>query len=260
MRVFRPSFAASCYFCQIILRFPLMGSDESSLRERIVSLLNVKSVIKSQIFDQCLEVFSTLKDVLSEMSNDLNEMLENNGARRVRMEYRDRGKFEAELKFADDVLVFSLHTDIFEFDRDHPVWKNPYAKDNPYNTYCGVINVYNFLYDSLKYNRNDDLGYLVARMFVNKDKAFFVEGKRQKRQMTALFGKSTLTRDDLVTFMESAILYSLSFDLLVPPYDMVKEATVGEMNVKIESSRMKTGKRLGYKYNSDDVLNSENHE
>ena len=237
-----------------------MGSDESSLRERIVSLLNVKSVIKSQILDQCLEVFSTLKDVLSEMSNDLNEMLENNGARRVRMEYRDRGKFEAELKFADDVLVFSLHTDIFEFDRDHPVWKNPYAKDNPYNTYCGVINVYNFLYDSLKYNRNDDLGYLVARMFVNKDKAFFVEGKRQKRQMTALFGKSTLTRDDLVTFVESAILYSLSFDLLVPPYDMVKEATVGEMNVKIESSRMKTGKRLGYKYNSDDVLNSENHE
>ena len=120
--------------------------------------------------------------------------------------------------------------------------------------------MYNFLYDSMKYNRNDDLGYLVARMFINKDKAFFVEGKRQKRQITDQFGKSTLTRDDLVAFVESAILYTLSFDLLVPPYDMVKEATVGEMNVKIESSRMKTGKRLGYKYNSDDVLNSENHE
>ena len=158
------------------------------------------------------------------------------------------------------MLIFSLHTDVFEFDRDHPVWKNPYAKNNPYNTYCGVINVYNFLYDSMKYNRNDDLGYLVARMFINKDKAFFVEGKRQKRQITDQFGKSTLTRDDLVAFVESAILYTLSFDLLVPPYDMVKEATVGEMNVKIESSRMKTGKRLGYKYNSDDVLNSENHE
>ncbi|HIZ87925.1 MAG TPA: hypothetical protein IAC03_07210 [Candidatus Coprenecus pullistercoris] len=237
-----------------------MGKEDSNPRERIINLLNVKSVIKSQIFDQCVEVFGVLKDVLSEMSNDLNELLENNGARRVRLEYRDRGKFEAELKFADDVLVFSLHTDVFEFDRDHPVWKNPYAKDNPYNTYCGVINVYNFLYDSLKYNRNDDLGYLVARMFVNKDKAFFVEGKRQKRQMTALFGKSTLTRDDLVAFVESAILYTLSFDLLVPPYDVVKETTVGEMNVKMESSRMKTGKRLGFKYNSDDVLNTENHE
>ena len=236
-----------------------MNSDDSSPRAKIINLLNVKSVIKSQIFDQCLEVFGVLKDVLGEMSNDLNDMLENHGARRVRLEYRDRGKFEAELKFADDVLIFSLHTDVFEFDRDHPVWKNPYAKNNPYNTYCGVISVYNFLYDSMKYNRNDDLGYLVARMFVNKDKAFFVEGKRQKRQITDQFGKSTLTRDDLVAFVESAILYSLSFDLLVPPFDMVKEATVGEMNVKIESSKMKTGKRLGYKYNSDDVLNSENH-
>ncbi|HIR72145.1 MAG TPA: hypothetical protein IAB96_01255 [Candidatus Coprenecus pullicola] len=237
-----------------------MNSDDSSPRAKIINLLNVKSVIKSQIFDQCLEVFGVLKDVLGEMSNDLNDMLENHGARRVRLEYRDRGKFEAELKFADDVLIFSLHTDVFEFDRDHPVWKNPYAKNNPYNTYCGVISVYNFLYDSMKYNRNDDLGYLVARMFVNKDKAFFVEGKRQKRQITDQFGKSTLTRDDLVAFVESAILYSLSFDLLVPPFDMVKEATVGEMNVKIESSKMKTGKRLGYKYNSDDVLNTEDHE
>lgn len=238
----------------------IMNSDDSSPRAKIINLLNVKSVIKSQIFDQCLEVFGVLKDVLGEMSNDLNDMLENHGARRVRLEYRDRGKFEAELKFADDVLIFSLHTDVFEFDRDHPVWKNPYAKNNPYNTYCGVISVYNFLYDSMKYNRNDDLGYLVARMFVNKDKAFFVEGKRQKRQITDQFGKSTLTRDDLVAFVESAILYSLSFDLLVPPFDMVKEATVGEMNVKIESSKMKTGKRLGYKYNSDDVLNTESHE
>ena len=237
-----------------------MNSDDSSPRAKIINLLNVKSVIKSQIFDQCLEVFGVLKDVLGEMSNDFNDMLENHGARRVRLEYRDRGKFEAELKFADDVLIFSLHTDVFEFDRDHPVWKNPYAKNNPYNTYCGVISVYNFLYDSMKYNRNDDLGYLVARMFVNKDKAFFVEGKRQKRQITDQFGKSTLTRDDLVAFVESAILYSLSFDLLVPPFDMVKEATVGEMNVKIESSKMKTGKRLGYKYNSDDVLNTEGHE
>lgn len=234
-----------------------MDNDGSSPRERIINLLNVKSVIKSQIFDQCLEVFNVLKDVLSEMSNDLNDMLENSSSRRVRLEYRDRGKFEAELKFADDVLVFSLHTDIFEFDRDHPVWKNSYARNNPYNTYCGVVNVYNFLYDSLKYNRNDDLGYLVARLFINKDKAFFVEGKRQKRQITDQFGKSTLTRDDLVSFVESAILYSLSFDLLVPPYDMVKEVSVGEINVKMEASRLKTGKRLGFKYNSDDVLNSD---
>ncbi|MBO7203352.1 MAG: hypothetical protein IIY14_02895 [Bacteroidales bacterium] len=231
-----------------------------SPRENILSLLSEKAVMKSKIFEQSIEVFNLLKDVLSEMSNDLNEMLDDKDYKRVRLEYRDRGKFEAELKFADDVLIFSMHTDVFQFDREHPVWKNEYLKKEPYNSYCGVINVYNFLSDSMKFNRLDDMGYLVARLFVNKDKSFFVEGKRQKRQMTDSFGSSSLTREDLVEFVESAILYTLSFDLLVPPYDIVKHATVEQINVKIESSKMTTGKRLGYKYNSDDVLNTENND
>jgi hypothetical protein len=46
----------------------------------------------------------------------------------------------------------------------------------------------------------------------------------------------------------------LEFDLLVPPYDMVKIASVAQMNSKIDSSKLQTGKRLGFKFNSDDVL------
>ena len=45
-----------------------------------------------------------------------------------------------------------------------------------YRTYCGVINMYNFLSDSFKYNRENDLGYLIGRMFINKENTF-VEGK-----------------------------------------------------------------------------------
>ncbi len=231
-------------------------NEVQSARRQIISALNVKSHIKACIFDQSLEVFNLFKEVLGEISNDINDVLENEKERRVRLEYRDRGKFEAELKFADDVLVFSMHTDVFQFDREHPIWKNSYAKESPFNTYCGVISVYNFLYDSMKYNRAEDSGYLVARIFVNKDKFFFVEGKRQKRQMTDIFGKALLGRDEIVSIVESAILYSLSFDLLVPPFDMVKEASVEQINAKIESAKMRTGKRMGYQYNSDDVLNS----
>lgn len=219
--------------------------------ELILKGLNEKAQMKAVVYDQCLELFNQLKDVLGEISNDLNEILDN---RRIKLEYRDRGKFEAELKFADDVLVFSMHTDIFQFDRDHAIWKNPYAKENKFNTYCGVINVYNFLSDSLKYNRNEDLGYLVARFFVNRERFFFVEGKRQKRHQTSAFGKYKVTKEELVMFVQSAMLYTLSFDLLVPPFDLVKVASVEQINAKIESSRMQTGKRMGYKYNSDDVL------
>lgn len=227
---------------------------DPSPQQKIFSALNQKARIKVQVNEVALDIFNQLKDVLGEMSNDLNDLLEEENERKVRLEYRDRGKYEAELKFADDVLVFSLHTDVFQFDRDHAVWKNPYVKANPFNSYCGVINVYNFLADSLKFNRGEDVGYLVARLFVNRDKYFFVEGKRQLRQKTSNFGKVMLVKEELVSFVEQAMLYSLEFDLLVPPYDLVKMATVEQINTKIESTRMRTGKRLGYKYNSDDVL------
>ena len=226
-------------------------------QQLILAGLTEKANIKAKVFEQSLDVFNHLKEVLGEISNDYNDLLEQDSAidnRKIRLEYRDRGKYEAELKFADDVLVFSLHTDIFQFDRDHLVWKNAYVKNTPYSSYCGVISVYNFLSDSLKFNRCEDLGYLVARLFVNKDKMFFVEGKRQNRQKVSGFGKSTINREEIVSFVESAMIYSLSFDLLVPPYDMVKIASVEQINAKIESARMRTAKRLGFSYNSDDVL------
>lgn len=233
-----------------------MGS-EPLPQQTIMSALSEKAKIKSMVYDQSLEVFNQLKETLSEISNDYNELLEGTGNKRIRLEYRDRGKFEAELKFADDVLIFSMHTDVFQFDRDHAIWKNPYAKKEPYNTYCGVVSVYNFLSDSLKYNRNEDLGYLVARLFINKDRYFFVEGKRQKRQKISDFGKYCLENEDIKIFIEQAMIYTLQFDLLVPPYDLVKVATLEQMNAKIESTKMRTGKRMGYKYNSDDVLSED---
>lgn len=232
-----------------------MAADPLPKQQQIVNELKEKAFLKAHVYDQALEVFNQLKEVLSEMSNDLNEMMEDTpNNRRIRLEYRDRGKFEAELKFADDVLIFSMHTDIFQFDRDHSIWKNSYVKQDKFNSYCGVISVYNFLSDSLKYNRTEDLGYLVARLFLNREKSFFIEGKRQKRQKVSDFGKHRISKEEIIGFVESAMLYSLSFDLLVPPYDLVKVASVEQINAKIESSRMQTGKRMGYKYNSDDVL------
>ena len=154
-------------------------------RDLIISELNHKSKIKSLVFEQTFEVFNSLKEILGEFSNDINEELDESLSRRVRLEYRDKGKYEAELKFADDVLVFSMHTDVFQFDRNHRIWTNEYVKADKLNSYCGIISVYDFLSDSFKYNRSEDLGYLVARIFINKDKFFFVEGKRQKRRFSA---------------------------------------------------------------------------
>jgi hypothetical protein len=127
------------------------------------------------------------------------------------------------------------------------------VKDDPYSSYCGMISIYNFLNDSFKYNRIEDLGYLIARLFINKDGYYFVEGKRQMSYWLNNFGTSKIDKEILRDIINSSLLYALEFDLLVPPYDNVKIINVEQINNKIESSRIQTGKRLGFSYNSDDV-------
>ena len=68
------------------------------------------------------------------------------------------------------------------------------------------------------------------------------------------YGNEEITKKSLQIIIETAIQYSLEFDLLVPPYDTVKIATVGQVEAKIQHSRIITGKRLGFQFNSDDVL------
>ena len=71
-------------------------------QQKILEGLQVKAHIKSCVYDQSLEVFNELKEILGEISNDLNDILaETETNRKIRLEYRDRGKFEAELKFAE---------------------------------------------------------------------------------------------------------------------------------------------------------------
>jgi hypothetical protein len=67
------------------------------------------------------------------------------------------------------------------------------------------------------------------------------------------FGKEVISKPVLREIVESAILYTLNFDLLAPPYDAVKIISLEQMNSKIESARFQTGKRLGFTFNSDDI-------
>ena len=190
-----------------------------------------------------------LFEIASELDDDLDGKLD----KRVRIEYRDRGKFEAQLQIASDLLIFQMHTDIFEFDSNHIIWQNEYVQSNRDNSYCGVINIYNFLSDSFKFNRNADEGYLIGRIFINREKSFFVEGKRQTLVRPMTFGHDKINREALIAIMEAAINYAINFDLLTPPYEENKRVTVDQFNTKMDNSKFVTGKRLGYEFNVDDI-------
>jgi hypothetical protein len=228
-------------------------------KQTIISTLKEKSVLKEKVYDNTLNSFLIVKDILKNLSKEVNNNLAGIDPR-IKLEYTDRSTFDAQMKVAGDVLFFSMHSNIFQFDREHPAWKTAYIQKNKYNAYSGIINIYNFLFDSFKYSRFDDLGYLIARIFINHENQYFVEGKRQMGMLFTNYGNEEISRESLQVIIETAIQYALEFDLLVPPYDTVKIATVGQAEAKIQHSRVITGKRLGFQFNSDDVLERNDHE
>lgn len=224
-------------------------NQEHSRLENLIA----KSTVKQQAYQNVFEAFGLIKTVLKELAEEYTDLLKGQVSDDVLPVFQEKGVFEAEFKLAGDLLIFSMHSNIFVFDRDHPIWKTEYVKVNGANSYCGVINIYNFLADSFKYNRYADLGYLIARIFINWENHFFVEGKRQSDELVKDFVKDTINKAILRKIIETSIQYAIDFDLLVPPYDNVKIASVEQMMVAISHSKIQTGKRLGFKFNSDDI-------
>jgi len=140
---------------------------------------------------------------------------------------------------------------VFDFPKSHNIWQSSYVKENEMRAYCGMINVYNFLADSFKYNRVNDVGYLVARCFINNELHYFVEGKKRLGILYNDFINETIDNRKIRSLIESTILYSLDFDLLTPPYNSMNEVSVMDIIEVTNAMKIKTGKRLGFKFQSD---------
>ncbi len=224
-----------------------------NLRNEILEIIKLKSNLKQKVFDNTFTVFNLLKDTLFEMASEMDDELEGQLDRRVRLEYRDRGKFETQLQIANDTLLFQMHTDVFQFEPEHAVWRNDYVQANKINSYCGVINIYNFLSDSFKFNRNADEGYLIGRIFINHENFYFVEGKKQGKMRSDDFGTAEINRLALIDILEAAIYYAINFDLLLAPFDFNKRVRLDQFNTKMDNSKFENGKRLGYDYNVEDI-------
>ena len=223
---------------------------KQSGKDLILKVLKEKSSLKQNVFHNNIKVFDEMKAVIKEVVADLKSDAHKID-KRLLVDYTDKGPHEMELKVAGDVLFFHMHTNVFDFDKSHPMWKTSYVRDNPSNSYCGMIYVYNFLADSFKYNRVGDVGYMIARMFINNESHYFVEGKRQLGFLYNDFPNKTIDKQVLKNIVESAIIYALDFDLFTPPFDEMQEISVSQILEASENMRIKTGKRLGFRFQSD---------
>ena len=79
--------------------------ETTPLRAQILDTIIRKSTLKQRVFDNTFRAFNSLKETLLEMASEMDDELDGKLDRRVRLEYRDRGKFEAQLQVANDTSI-----------------------------------------------------------------------------------------------------------------------------------------------------------
>jgi len=211
-----------------------MAKKEINKRDLIIGLLREKSAMKQYVYKNTIHTFGLIRTLCKDVSHDLKSELDKID-KRVSLNFLDVNQHAFQLKVAGDMLEFYMHTNVFEFEKSHPMHKTGYVKKNEFNSYCGIINVYNFLADSFQYNRLNDLGYLVGRIFVNREMHFFIEAKGPIGVKYNSFSSEPLTKEMLREIIFDFMIWVISFDLFTPPFDAVREVSVNEMQEKTSS-------------------------
>lgn len=218
-------------------------------RKVIRDILVQKAGLKQDIFQDTKNHFERFKKHLLEEIGALRASIEDS---RIRLHVEYKGEFQIQVYIGSDVLVFQMHTNVFKLPDDHNSWQTDYMKEDKTRGYFGIINIYNFLAESYLKNRSNDLGYLIGRIFINKDEHFMVEGKGQLGFLFQDLTNSILTDPILTNIIYVSFSYALDFDLLTPPYEIVSKVTVFQMQEIEANNQLSTGKRLGFKFEAED--------
>jgi hypothetical protein len=215
----------------------------------ICNQINRKGTLKMNVFKNTETAFEILKKQANQFPKVYQSFQQGST---IHVKYENSQSHSFSLQFGSDILFFVLHSNVFEFNRDHELMKTPYIREDKDRAYCGMISIYNFLSDSLYYNRYNDIGYLIGRVFINKESHCYIDGKRELAQIYNNFNTIVFDEPIAALLLNSAIQYTTNFDLLVPPYEMVKEITIQDM-LEINNKRMpiKTAKRLGFRFQAD---------
>lgn len=211
----------------------------------ILKLLKEKSATKQLIYRNTKEVFDDLVVSLKSKEKSLTSLLKNE-LENVELEFKSNGLFDVQLKFAGDTLLFHMHSNIFDFPPTHEIFKSKYINSDKTRSFCGVINIYNFLSDSLKYNRLNDEGVLIGRIFINKEKKFFVEGDEDLGSLFKEFSKKEINSESIEEIINACMIFTLNFDLCSPNFNDVRLVSVHHLLTMSMNQKIKTSKRLGY--------------
>lgn len=213
--------------------------------KQIVEELHTKAALKQRVYDRTKSIFDEFREVAVKIAEEIvPQIRESSPAVEVKVD--NINDFEFHLKFSGDTIVFVMHTNTFTFPPEHEVIKSKYVQTDSLKGYFGMIQAYNFLSDSLKYHRYSDAGYLLARIFVNEEEHFYVDGHRQLGFLFKELAKQSMDKRVIRKIIEQSMLYCIDFDLYAPPVDSMTVITLNEKDAFNNPNGLATGKRLGF--------------
>ncbi|NVK66702.1 MAG: hypothetical protein HWE22_19065 [Flavobacteriales bacterium] len=223
--------------------------EKNAVREGVINLLLNKAAMKQDIADYSEKVFDQFKWIMEDELKTLRKAVDDS---RVRLKMEDKGHHEFRVSIGSDVLVFQLHRNVFRLPDENPLWKTPYLEENGANGFFGMINIYNFLAESIEQNRINDPGYLIGRLYLNHDEKFMVEGKGQLGFLFRDLANSKMNEDIIRHIIQVSMAFAIEFDLITPPYEMVQQVSVGQIQMISSNLQVATGKRLGFKFSAEE--------
>lgn len=189
--------------------------------------LSTKSSLKQRVYSTVEEVFKRFRieseSIIDEIKKYKDEMDPG-----VMLEVTDFSNLEFSLHFGGDLMIFNMQTNIVTFPADYYLMKNKMIQENKDLGYFGQILIYNFMADSVKYNRLQDAGYLLARLIINVDKSFVLEGVHGLKYMFTEIENSKITNENIRLILLKAMDISITSDLIAPPYTNIQFVSLGD--------------------------------
>lgn len=219
--------------------------------------LKTYATVKQDVFENSFKAFKGLKNVCIEVVRELATYM-NPLDPRVKVLFSEKSTNEFWAQFGGDLLIFSLHTNIFTFEKTHTIYQSPYIVEDPTRAYFTQIEIYNFLNDSAKYDRTNDIGELIARIFVNKENNFIIEGMGSLGILFNDLAVQKFETKNIEAIIERVIVSAIEYELWVPPFQDTRYIPFGAILAKNGGLPHPTAKRLGFAIkneSSDEEMN-----
>lgn len=226
-------------------------SQQNDSLPRIRQILENKSSAKQVTYKNLLRAFAILahesKRIVDELEKQITVRDED-----VTVDFIEVNNHEFQVKLAGDLLIFVLHTNIVTFDESHATMQQHYFKENEINRYFGQIMIYNFMSDSIRFNRINDPGYLVARILINHENRFLVEGEGRLGFLFKQISAQPIETAELNQIVQHSLTTAIENDLMAPPFPQVKFITLHQKLEK--TSELGAGQKIGFRMSYEDEI------